>query len=306
MLLQMALFCSFLWLSNIALCMCVYISHLLCPFPCWWTPRLFLWLVGCSLFWQDVKPCCKLCFSTEGPHTDQRGWRLHYSLQLVSNKMLFYSYYRILLDDFHQPSGTASLSSNHWYFPFWLWSRKLGNRTCWRWESESNRLWIRDDGTWLEEARTPMVYVQVGTTIGWTQVGDDTEKQPSGWSTYESGGSGVPVYYLARVICRQGLEQRIQDPALLEGAEVRQESRPQPRLQWIPSLKDKKLFAANWVKRSMAEGHRMLCCAEARRYYNPFFCFNPVAWGTLNGQGAALFPTHWMHHCYKTGNLGSS
>ena len=39
MLLQMALFHSFLWLSNIPLC--IYVPHLFYPFICLWTFRLF-------------------------------------------------------------------------------------------------------------------------------------------------------------------------------------------------------------------------------------------------------------------------
>ena len=39
MLLQMALFCSFLWLSNIPLY--IYIPHLPYPFLCWWTLGCF-------------------------------------------------------------------------------------------------------------------------------------------------------------------------------------------------------------------------------------------------------------------------
>ena len=35
----MTQFRSFLWLSNIPLC--IYVPHLLCPFLCWWTFRLF-------------------------------------------------------------------------------------------------------------------------------------------------------------------------------------------------------------------------------------------------------------------------
>ena len=49
MLLQMALFHSFWWLSNIPLCVCVcvyiythtYTPHLVYPFICWWTFRFF-------------------------------------------------------------------------------------------------------------------------------------------------------------------------------------------------------------------------------------------------------------------------
>ena len=44
---QMTGFPSFLWLSNITLCVC---SHFLYPFICWWTFTLFLYL-GCYDQW---------------------------------------------------------------------------------------------------------------------------------------------------------------------------------------------------------------------------------------------------------------
>ena len=44
MLLQMALFHSFSWLSSIShrVCVCVYTPHLLYPFVCWWTSLTIL------------------------------------------------------------------------------------------------------------------------------------------------------------------------------------------------------------------------------------------------------------------------
>jgi len=53
--LQMAFFCSFLWL----IFLCIYVPHLLYPLICWWTFRLLpylgngiilLWILGCLHF----------------------------------------------------------------------------------------------------------------------------------------------------------------------------------------------------------------------------------------------------------------
>ena len=58
--LQMMQFRSILWLSNIP---CVYVSHLLYPFLCWWTFKLF----PCPGY---CKQCCSerenQCMNTKG------------------------------------------------------------------------------------------------------------------------------------------------------------------------------------------------------------------------------------------------
>ena len=56
MLLQMALFHSFLWLSNIPLC--IYILHLLYPFICRWTFRLLLCLGYCKQCHHEHSVAC--------------------------------------------------------------------------------------------------------------------------------------------------------------------------------------------------------------------------------------------------------
>ena len=64
-LLQMALFHSFLWLSSIPLCVCVYIIYIYAhisfyPFICWWTLRL--------LRKNFLYPCPKYIFNAQLPY----------------------------------------------------------------------------------------------------------------------------------------------------------------------------------------------------------------------------------------------
>ena len=67
MLLQVALVCSFLWLRDTPLYMC---AHLLHPFICWWTFRLFLCLGYCG--WC----CCEQCGADYLPITVSSGYML--------------------------------------------------------------------------------------------------------------------------------------------------------------------------------------------------------------------------------------
>ena len=63
----MALVCSFLWLRDTPLYMC---AHLLHPFICWWTFRLFLCLGYCG--WC----CCEQCGADYLPITVSSGYML--------------------------------------------------------------------------------------------------------------------------------------------------------------------------------------------------------------------------------------
>lgn len=92
---------------------------------------------------------------------------------------------------------------------------------------------LRRNQTWLEEARkTQGLWPNGRSTLSHVQADEATQgraiKLVCKWvSSHSEQEELVLLVHQAQVICRQTLEQRNHDPGLLEGAGVRQESRPQ-------------------------------------------------------------------------------
>ena len=63
---------------------------------------MYLCLVWCSLFWQDLKLCWKPCFSRAVPQRYLRGCVLCYSPPFGWTTTPFYSYYSLVINYLHR------------------------------------------------------------------------------------------------------------------------------------------------------------------------------------------------------------